>query len=224
MQIKRNLEDSFRKQRDDMVTFQIENRGISDASILAAFRKIPRHLFMPEDQWESAYADYPLPIGEGQTISQPYIVAFMSNALGLKKSEKVLEIGTGSGYQAAILACLTKKVFSVERISSLAEQARQRLDNLKIKNVSVVIGDGTLGLPNEAPFDAILVTAAAPAAPQTLQNQLAEGGRMILPVGNRFQQTLQLWRRENNQLSCQDILPVVFVPLLGEQGWRRDEW
>ena len=218
------MRDSFSKQRADMVTYQIERRGIVDERILTAMRKIPRHHFIPEEQWENAYDDFPLPIGDGQTISQPYIVAYMSNILDILESEKVLEIGTGSGYQAAILGSLAECVFTVERIPQLAERASQRLQELKIKNVTVVVGDGSLGLPSEAPFDAILVTAAAPAAPQILLDQLAEGGRMVIPVGNRFHQTLELWMRKKGRLTRQEVLPVVFVPLIGEQGWKREDW
>ena len=207
-----------------MVAFQIERRGITDKRILTAMRKIPRHHFIPNEEWGNAYDDFPLPIGEGQTISQPYIVAFMSNVLDLQKDDKVLEIGTGSGYQAAILGNLAHSVYTVERIAKLAERARQRLHELKINNVKVVVGDGSLGLPQEAPFDAILVTAAAPAAPQKVLDQLAEGGRMIIPVGSRFHQTLELWTRGKDQFICQEVLPVVFVPLIGEQGWKREDW
>lgn len=207
-----------------MVAFQIERRGITDKRILTAMRKIPRHHFIPKEEWGNAYGDFPLPIGEGQTISQPYIVAFMSNVLDLQKDDKVLEIGTGSGYQAAILGCLAHSVFTVERIAQLAERASQRLHELKINNVNVIVGDGSLGLPQEAPFDAILVTAAAPAAPQKVLDQLAEGGRMIIPVGSRFHQTLELWKRVRSQLTCEEVLPVVFVPLIGEHGWKREDW
>lgn len=207
-----------------MVAFQIERRGITDKRILAAMRKIPRHHFIPREEWENAYDDFPLPIGEGQTISQPYIVAFMSNVLNLQKNDKVLEIGTGSGYQAAILAGLARSVYTVERIAQLAERASQRLQELKIDNVNVIVGDGSLGLPQEAPFDAILVTAAAPNAPQKVLDQLAEGGRMIIPVGSRFHQTLELWKRIQGRFTCQEVLPVVFVPLIGEHGWKREDW
>lgn len=218
------MKDPFSKQRADMVTYQIERRGIVDERILTAMRKIPRHHFIPEEQWENAYDDFPLPIGDGQTISQPYIVAYMSNILDILEGEKILEIGTGSGYQAAILGSLAKCVFTVERIPQLAERASQRLQELEIKNVTVVVGDGSLGLASEAPFDAILVTAAAPAAPQILLDQLAEGGRMVIPVGSRFHQTLELWMRKKGRLTRQEVLPVVFVPLIGEQGWKREDW
>jgi protein-L-isoaspartate(D-aspartate) O-methyltransferase len=215
--------DSFSRERENMVSVQIAGRGIVDERILDAMSTIPRHLFVPTEFQQNAYEDYPLPIGHGQTISQPYIVAFMTNILDLKGNEQVLEVGTGSGYQAAILSHLVKKVHTLERIPALAERARKILQELGIKNVDVHEGDGTLGwLPN-APYQAILVTAAAPAAPQALLDQLDMGARMIIPVGGQFHQVLELWRKEKEGLKSESILPVAFVPLKGEQGWSEEE-
>jgi len=216
--------DAFSEQRESMVLYQIERRGIVDPRILEAMRSVPRHLFVPEEYIQDAYNDHPLPIGSGQTISQPYIVAFMTNILDLHGDENVLEIGTGSGYQAAVLAQLVKTVHSVERIPELAQHASRTLSKLGITNVQVHQGDGTLGWPADAPYQAILVTAAAPAAPQALLDQLDLNGRMVIPVGTRFYQTLELWKKSKKGCKVQEVLPVVFVPLKGEQGWKENEW
>ena len=214
--------DPFARERENMVNYQIARRGIVDERILNAMRTIPRHLFVPEAYYRDAYEDFPLPIGNEQTISQPYIVAFMTNVLDLIGNENVLEVGTGSGYQAAVLSLLCKKVHTIERIPALAEKARQTFLELGIKNVEVHVGDGSLGWLDAAPYQAIVVTAAAPSAPPALLDQLDVGGRMIVPVGGRYQQMLELWRKNKEGLKFQTILPVVFVPLRGKQGWKEE--
>mgnify|MGYP000628045728 CR=1 FL=1 len=211
-------------ERERMVTDQIAWRGIRCPRVLAAMRSVPRHCFVPEEYRHLAYSDGPLPIGKGQTISQPYIVAFMSEALRLQGDEKVLEVGTGSGYQAAILGKLAREVHTIERHASLAETARQTLEKLGMTNVHVHIGDGSKGLPEEAPFQAIMVTASAPSVPQPLLDQLDDGGRLILPVGSRGGQVLELWEREGARFKHKSILAVAFVPLRGEYGWSNDPW
>ncbi len=216
--------DLFRQAREAMVEDQIKARGITDARVLAAMRTLPRHAFVPDNFLDEAYQDHPLPVGEGQTISQPYIVALMTSRLELKGSEKVLEIGTGSGYQAAILARLSKEVHTVERIPELAEKAKSILKELGIDNVIVHLGDGSLGWPEAAPYDRIIVTAAAPAVPEELTSQLAPGGRLIIPVGERWNQMLEEWERTGVGLEKRDVLPVVFVPLLGQKGWQERDW
>ncbi len=210
--------------RHKMVAEQIERRGIRHPALLEAMRRIPRHLFIPEPLWDEAYDDKALPIGAGQTISQPYIVAIMTSLLGLNGEESVLEVGTGSGYQAAILAQLTRHVYTIERHEDLAAAARLRLWSLGIENVSIHVGDGALGWAQHAPYDGILVTCAAPAVPPPLAEQLGEGGRMALPVGPRGRQVLQRWERHGPRLEREDIIPVAFVPLLGEHGWREEDW
>jgi protein-L-isoaspartate(D-aspartate) O-methyltransferase len=215
--------DPYRQARLDMVEFQIARRGIVDERILDAMRAIPRHLFVPMDYQKQSYDDHPLPIGSEQTISQPYIVAYMTNVLDLQGDEKVLEVGTGSGYQAAILSRLVKQVHTIERIQALAENAGRKFAELGMKNIHVHTGDGSMGWPDEAPYQAILVTAAAPAAPPALLEQLDLGGRMIIPVGERYQQILELWQKTSDGLRSQTILPVVFVPLKGQQGWELEE-
>jgi protein-L-isoaspartate(D-aspartate) O-methyltransferase len=200
--------------RERMVADTIAARGVRDASTLKALRKVPRHLFVPEDLLAEAYGDYPLAIGRGQTISQPYIVAFMTEALALKGGERVLEVGTGSGYQAAVLAEIAAEVFTIEIVASLGEEARERLSRLGYKNVSARVGDGYLGWPEAAPFDAIIVTAAAPRVPLPLKEQLKDGGRMILPVGDD-EQELRLVTRHGPSFDERRILPVRFVPMTG---------
>ena len=209
--------------RERMVANQISNRGIEDDRVLDAMRSIPRHLFVPSERRHLAYSDAPLPIGHRQTISQPYIVALMTDLLKLKGDEIVLEIGTGSGYQAAILSRLVQKVYSLERIEALADQAKGILRSLELENVEVVIGDGTQGLPEHAPYQAIIVTAAAPEVPNPLKGQLAEGGRLVLPVGGQMGQILESWRREADRFIRESVAPVAFVPLIGEHGWPSDE-
>jgi len=200
--------------RERMVKEQIEGRGIKDPLTLAALRKVPRHLFVPDAATSEAYGDFPLPIGHGQTISQPYIVAFMTEALGLRGGEKVLEIGTGSAYQAAVLAEIAGKVYTIEIVPELAEQSRERLARLGYRNVEVRAGDGYLGWPEAAPFDAIIVTAAAPRIPEPLKQQLADGGRLVLPVGDEHQELIVVTRR-GAAFDERRVLPVRFVPMTG---------
>lgn len=203
-----------------MAAEQLRPRGISDPRVLAAFQAVPRHLFVPPEYRPWAYDDSPQPIGHEQTISQPYIVALMSERLALTGTERVLEVGTGCGYQAAILAYLAAEVHTVELIPELAERARQNIATLGLQNVHVHCGDGSQGWPDCAPYQAILVAAAAPQVPQPLLEQLTEGGRLILPVGPRGFQRLELWRREGSAVSSENILPVAFVLLRGKHGWQ----
>jgi protein-L-isoaspartate(D-aspartate) O-methyltransferase len=215
--------DRYIKQRIKMVDSQIRARGIRDPRVLRAMEKVPRHLFVNEALRDQAYNDNPLPIDGGQTISQPYIVALMTEALELKGSEKVLEIGTGSGYQAAILAELVDHVFSIDRIASLAGNARRLLESLNYYNIAIRVGDGTLGWKDEAPFDAIMVTAGAPDIPKTLVAQLAVGGRLVVPAGGRHSQVLIKLTRlseEVNDVKKEDLGGCRFVDLIGEYGWE----
>ncbi len=212
--------DEFVHLREDMVRRQIEERGLRNYRLLEALRKLPRHLFVQPGDEGFAYYDEPIPIGYHQTISQPYIVALMTSLAALEGEETVLEIGTGSGYQAALLGMLSKKVISLERIPELADRARKTLGDMGITNVEIHTCDGTAGFPPGAPYQAILVTASAPTVPQPLLDQLAEGGRLIIPVGSRSLQQLQVWQRAGQRFDQEDILPVVFVPLLGEYGWK----
>lgn len=209
--------DGFEAEREAMVKWQIEARGISDQRLLEAMRKVPRHLFVPPEYRDAAYEDRPLPIGEGQTISQPYIVALMTEALRLKGWERVLEIGTGSGYQAAILAELAEEVYTVEIIPSLAKRAEEILRRLGYTRVHVRSGDGAFGWPEAAPFDAIILTCAAPRVPERLLGQLKDGGRMVLPLGeNPFAQSLVLIVKEEGRPRKYTLTDVVFVPMTGE--------
>lgn len=212
-------EDRFTQLRERMVSAQLLSRDIRDPAVIEAMRTIPRHMFVGADNADMAYTDGPLPIGQGQTISQPYIVALMTQLLELKGNEKVLEIGTGSGYQAAILAHVVKEVHSIERHEHLARQASTTLNALGLENVEVHVGDGTLGLPELAPFDAVIVTAAAPKVPQSLLDQLDDGGRLVIPVGGRWGQYLECWQRDGDKFSSEGVVPVAFVPLVGEEGW-----
>jgi len=202
-----------------MVERQIKGRGVRDKRVLEAMRKVPRHLFLPPEKADQAYEDHPVSIGRGQTISQPYMVALMTEALELRGDEKVLEIGTGSGYQTAILAELAREVYSVERIPELADEAVERLEGLGYTNVHVRVGNGTLGWPEQAPFDAILVTAGAPKVPKSLKAQLADGGRLVIPVGSEFHQVLYRIRRRGDEFLEEPLTSCVFVPLIGEEGW-----
>jgi protein-L-isoaspartate(D-aspartate) O-methyltransferase len=216
-------EADFVLERKRMVDDQLIWRGIHDQRVLDAMRSVPRHRFVPDEYRDMAYQDCPLPIGSGQTISQPYIVALMSERLSLKGDEKVLEIGTGSGYQAAILSKLASVVHTVERVAPLAEQAQKVLTNLGYSNVTVHIEDGSKGFPEQAPYQAIIVTASAPQVPKPLLEQLEEGGCLVLPVGDRWGgQTLQLWERHGGEYEHKTILAVAFVPLRGEYGWKED--
>lgn len=215
--------DRYKKQRSRMVETQIKSRGISDSRVLMAMETVPRHLFIDEGLIDQAYNDSPLPIGEKQTISQPYIVALMTQALELNGKERVLEIGTGSGYQTAILASLAERVFSIERIAPLAVKARKILDRLNYYNVALRVGDGSYGWKEEAPFDAIITTAAAPEIPQYLVEQLAVGGKLVVPIGGRDVQTLYKLTRliENPQeIRKEDLGGCRFVSLIGESGWK----
>ncbi len=212
--------DTFAEARQRMVQEQIAARGVRDPRVLEAMRSVPRHLFVPDEYREWAYSDGPLPIGVGQTISQPYIVALMTELLEIPpKGARVLEIGTGSGYQTAVLAHLADEVFTIERHAALAAQANARLHRLGLDNVHVRVGDGTLGWPEHAPYDGILVTAAAPEMPPALLEQVRIGGRIVIPIGRRGGQTLECWTRREDDFERQAIIPVAFVPLVGEQGW-----
>lgn len=202
-----------------MVQDQLVRRGISDPRVLAAMRKVPRHLFVDEALRDRAYGDHPLPIGEQQTISQPYIVALMTALLALEGPEKVLEVGTGSGYQTAILAELAREVFSVERLPGLAARAQALLERLGYTNVRIRVGDGTLGWPEEAPFDRVIVTAAAPEVPPRLFEQLADGGRMVLPLGDAVCQTLTLVERVGGEQRRRACGECTFVKLVGKDAW-----
>jgi len=211
-------ESAFSKARLEMVEQQLRRRGIRDPRVLQTMAEVPRHLFVPEPWRFSAYADGPLPIGENQTISQPYIVALMSEALELTGAETVLEIGTGSGYQAAILSRLAQKVYSIEILPTLAETARLLLTHLGYGNVTVIVGDGNFGWKEGAPYDAIIVTAAAPQIPQALLDQLAEGGRMVLPVVvDGDEQHLLRLRKQGDRITREDLGAVRFVPLVGSE-------
>jgi len=215
----RNQDDPYQAARQRMVKEDIQRRGIEDQRVLQAMLKVERHLFVPESYRPMAYADRPLPIGEGQTISQPYIVALMTYHLHLTPEDRVLEIGTGSGYQAALLAELTKEVYSLEIIEQLARTAQERLQALGYKNVWVKYGDGFYGWPEHAPYDAIMITCATPTIPERLVQQLKEGGRMILPLGDKpFHQSLTLITKKAGKIEQQPLEDVVFVPMTGEIG------
>jgi protein-L-isoaspartate(D-aspartate) O-methyltransferase len=211
---------NFQKARDRMVETQLISRGISDSRVLEAMRKVPRHLFVEEALKEQAYSDFPLPIGEKQTISQPYIVALMTESLGLKGHEKILEIGTGSGYQAAILAELADRVFSIERFPGLAYRANQVLQKQGYQNIIIRVADGSLGWPDEAPFDGIMATAGTPKIPQSLIDQLGMDGRLVLPVGDRLSQELILVERVPEGIKKSNLGGVRFVDLVGKGGWE----
>nr|WP_303715287.1 protein-L-isoaspartate(D-aspartate) O-methyltransferase [Methanoculleus marisnigri] len=216
--------DPCQGEREEMVEFQIRARGVGDQRVLAAMRKIPRHLFVPKGYERAAYEDRPLPIGEGQTISQPYIVAVMTEQLELTPQDRVLEVGTGSGYQAALLAELAATVISIERLEDLADQAQQNFDRAGVTGVRVVVGDGTQGYPPEAPYDAIVVTAASPTIPGPLIDQLAEGGRLIAPVGPRECQDLIKLVKHEGRVEKIPLGGVCFVPLIGQFGWRGEDY
>ncbi|HEV8438181.1 MAG TPA: protein-L-isoaspartate(D-aspartate) O-methyltransferase [Methylomirabilota bacterium] len=208
------------RERDRMVDEQLARRGITDARVLEAMRRIPRHLFVDEGLAHSAYEDHPLPIGEGQTISQPYIVALMTSLLELTGREKVLEVGTGSGYQTAILGALARRVCSIERLPRLADRARATLERLAVDNVWIRVGNGALGWPDEAPFDRILVAAGGPSVPPPLEQQLAEGGRMVLPVGSPTDQVLTVVERVGGELRRRTMGECKFVKLVGKYAWE----
>lgn len=223
-------DDHFEHQaaRERMVHYQLEMRGITNARVLDAMRKVPRHLFVPSERAHGAYSDHALPIGEGQTISQPYMVALMTELLDPAPSHRILEVGTGSGYQAAILAELAKEVVTIEREPSLSQRAREVLETLGYTNITFVVGDGTEGYPPLAPYDGIIVTAGAPFIPQPLIEQLAPGGRLVIPVGHRYEQVLTLAEKDKQgTVHISEHGYCVFVPLIGKHGWQAEadgEW
>ncbi|NQU73390.1 MAG: protein-L-isoaspartate(D-aspartate) O-methyltransferase [Candidatus Omnitrophica bacterium] len=213
---------AYETERNEMVAQQLMSRGIGDKRVLETFRDLPRHEFISGQTSSGAYADHPLSIGEGQTISQPYMVALMTECLRLEGNEKVLEIGTGSGYQAAVLGCLAAEVYSVERFQSLADKAQQVLDKIGFKNIKIKVGDGTLGWQEFAPYDAIVVTAGAPHTPVSLIKQLKNNGRLAIPVGGSLNQVLTVIEKKGKKLLPTEICGCVFVPLVGEEGWQKD--
>ena len=215
------MSDPWQAARDQMVETQIGARGIRDERVLSAMRRVPRHIFVPEKARAAAYGDYPLPIGHGQTISQPYIVAMMTTLLQINPDDRVLEIGAGSGYQAAILGTLAKEVISIERIPEVAHLAQENLSAAGIPNVRVIVGDGTLGYPERAPYDGVLITASTPSVPPPLIDQLVEGGRLVAPVGSRDLQELIRLTRKGSDITREFFGGVVFVPLVGEHGWEQ---
>ena len=217
------MQDIFLNQRIAMVELQLRSRGIRDQRVLEAMLHVPRHEFVPPSLQADAYADMPLPIGSGQTISQPYIVAAMLEALQIRPSDRVLEIGTGSGYMTALLAVLAAQVVSIERHAELVERARAVLARLGYQNVQIVVGDGSQGYPPAAPYDRIIASAAAPSIPTALLEQLNEGGRMVIPVGPPHTQQLQLVRKINGQMEMTPLDPCRFVPMIGESAYRIQE-
>lgn len=202
-----------------MVAEQIAARGVRDERVLAAMRRVPRHHFIPVERWDDAHGDHPVPIGQGQTISQPYIVGLMLEALRLRGDERVLEIGTGSGYQTALLLHLARSVVSVERLETLSRAAGERLRRLGLEGYRLIVGDGTLGAPEFAPYEGIVVTAAGPEIPRPLRDQLAEGGRLVIPIGPRDEQMLIVAERRGDELLTTDLCPCRFVPLIGAHGF-----
>jgi protein-L-isoaspartate(D-aspartate) O-methyltransferase len=213
---------NYENKRYKMVENQIAGRGITNARLLDAMRKVPRHLFLDEALWPEAYDDHPLPIGEKQTISQPFIVALMTDLLHLQGGERVLEIGTGSGYQAAILAEMAEQVYSMERIPAIAQRTRKTLDKLKYTNIVITIGDGTFGWKEHAPYDGIIVTAAAPSPPDSLKEQLKPGGRLVIPIGGEWDQNLMVYTRsDEGSFAVEDYGGCRFVKLIGEHSWKR---
>ncbi len=220
----RDVESSGSPQKDRLEMIRrLEAQGITDKRVLEVMGRIPRHLFLPNALWDHAYADHPVPIDCGQTISQPYIVALMTQALQLEKTDRVLEIGTGSGYQTAILAELAGHVYTIERFAALSEKARKLLTDAGYTNISFRVGDGTLGWPEQASFHKIIVTAAAPEVPLPLVEQLAEGGRMVIPVGGRQLQTLLALTKEHDKLRREELCACSFLPLIGREGWPDQE-
>lgn len=214
------MKDRFATIRDRMVQEQLLPRGIADSSVIEAMREVPRHCFVDDALQSRSYGDFPLPIAAGQTISQPYIVALMTQALRLTGIERVLEIGTGSGYQAAVLSRLCSQVYTVERINVLLAGARRVFDKLRYFNIVAKLDDGTLGWPEHGPYDAIMVTAGGPEIPQPLLDQLADNGRLVIPVGDQRLQELRVVERLGDEITVQDLEKVRFVDLVGEHGWR----
>ncbi len=214
------MRDEWERKRKAMVEEQLRSRGIVDERVLEVMGRICREKFVPLKDRDVAYSDGPLPIGEDQTISQPYMVAIMTECLALKGEEKVLEIGTGSGYQAAILLELAKEVYTIERIPALAERAKKTLEELGYTNFHLKIDDGSEGWPETAPFDGIIVTAAAPDVPNVLVDQLADGGRLVIPIGSRYSQTLCLITKKGGEILKEEFTSCIFVPLIGEYGWK----
>jgi len=213
--------DIYERSRQNMLDSQLIPRGIRQSEVLHAMLTIPRHMFVDEALWSQAYTDHALPIGEKQTISQPYMVAFMTESLGLTGTERVLEIGTGSGYQSAVLSMICHKVYSIERLGKIAARARKLLDGFMCPNVIIRVGDGTLGWPDEAPFDAIIVTAGSPVVPDALIGQLKPGGRLVIPVGEEdAQRLLRITRREDGSAGTEVLGGCKFVKLIGKQGWQ----
>ena len=216
------MTDRFADARRNMIERQLVARGITDPTVLAAMARVPREAFIPPELANSAYEDSPLPIAEGQTISQPYIVALMAEAACIRQPSRVLEVGTGSGYAAAVLAELARAVVTIERHAKLASAARATLKRLGYSNVVVIEGDGSRGVPEQAPFDAILVAAGAPSPPESLKRQLAEGGRLVIPISVNTHQDLRAITRSGDSFREEDLGPVRFVPLLGKEGWEED--
>lgn len=213
------MQKNMENERNKMVQYQLARRGIRDPRVLQAMSIVPRHLFLPENLHKRAYEDSALPICDGQTISQPYIVALMAQALMLQEGDRVLEVGTGSGYAAAVMSTIVAQVYTIERSEVLADSARRRLDQLGYRNVEVVTADGTLGLPAEAPFDAISVAASAPWVPLPLRQQIGEGGRLVIPVGGPNEQVLLRLTRSGGEIRSEQLAGVRFVPLRGEHAW-----
>ncbi|HEC79495.1 MAG TPA: protein-L-isoaspartate(D-aspartate) O-methyltransferase [candidate division WOR-3 bacterium] len=213
--------NEWRIERERMVKEQIITRGIKDSRVIEAMMKVPRHLFVDKTYYHQAYKDYPLPIGYDQTISQPYMVAAMTELLELKGDEKVLEVGTGSGYQTAVLGLLCSKVYSIERISELTRRARAVLKYLQFKNINLMVGDGSIGWVDYAPYDAIIVTAGSPEIPDALIKQLANNGRLVIPVGDEFGQILNLVKKHKGRIYRKEFFGCTFVPLIGKEGWNR---
>jgi protein-L-isoaspartate(D-aspartate) O-methyltransferase len=211
---------NFEKLRKSMVDNQLLPRGIKNKQVINAMLKVPRHVFVPDSSKFYAYEDRPLQIGEGQTISQPYMVAVMTEYLGINENSKVLEIGTGSGYQTAILAEIAKEVYTVERLENLSKRAEKILNKLGYKNIFYKIGDGSLGWEEFSPFDGIIVTAAAPIIPESLKLQLADNGKLVIPVGDRYTQMLKVVLRKNDKFIYEDKFFCAFVPLIGKEGWE----
>ena len=217
-----NQTKRWQHERNLMVEQQLRARGIENETVLDAMEKVPREVFVPHEYRDSAYKDGPLPIGDGQTISQPYMVALMTQCLQLHGHEKVLEIGTGSGYQMAVLLSITPHVYSIERLPALAQYAIENLHSLGYEKLNVKVGDGTCGWPEEQPFDGIIVTAGATDIPAVLKDQLAESGRLVIPVGPRYSQDLYRVTRRGKEFITENFTSCVFVPLIGKYGWKDD--